>query len=131
RNNLVRFSWVLNKELGDLYPESDLNNLINNEVLESYCALYEILIKSEFNEEEADLLIGILEENLLADVANYVNRKVNTDVSGFVISRELKDYAICNKIEAEIDLDWLEQNKLTAPDIMPVRYLVNGEEPVT
>ncbi|KAF7781826.1 hypothetical protein PRUB_b1166 [Pseudoalteromonas rubra] len=131
KNNLIRFAWVLNKELGDLYPESQLNNLINNEVLESYCALYEILIKSEFNEEEVDLLIGILEENLLADVANYVNRKVNTDVSGFVISRELKDFAICNKIEAEIDLDWLEENKLKAPDIMPIRFLVNGDEAVT
>ncbi|MCX2767112.1 DNA phosphorothioation-dependent restriction protein DptF [Pseudoalteromonas sp. B530] len=131
KNNIIRFAWVLNKELGDLYPESELNNLINNEVLESYCALYEILVKSEFNDEEADLLIGILEENLLADVANYVNRKVNTDVSGFVISRELKDFAICNKVEAEIDLDWLEENRLTAPDIMPIRFLVNGDEVVT
>ncbi|NMP02411.1 DNA phosphorothioation-dependent restriction protein DptF [Pseudoalteromonas arctica] len=131
KNDLIRFAWVLNKELSDLYPESDLINLFNNQVLESYCAIYEILIKSEFNENDADFLIGILEESLLADVAKYVNRKVNTDVSGFVISRELKDFAICNKIEAEIDLDWLEENRLTAPDIMPIRFIVNGDEAVT
>jgi len=131
KNNLIRFSWVLNKVLSDLYSESDLLNLLNNHVLESYCAIYEVLIKSEFNEDDADLLISILEESLLSDIANYVNRKVNTDVSGFVISRELKDFAICNKIEAEIDLDWLEENRLTAPDIMPIRFIVNGDEAVT
>ena len=56
---------------------------------------------------------------------------MNNDVSGFVISRELKNFAICNKIEAEIDLDWLEENRLTAPDIMPIRFIVNGDEAVT
>lgn len=131
KNNLIRFAWVLNKELRDLYPESDLANLFNNEILESYCTIYEILFKSEFNEDESDLLIDILEDNLLAGIANYVNRKVYADVSGFLISRELKDFAICNKIEAEIDLDWLEESRLTAPDIMPIRFIVNGDEAVS
>ena len=125
--NIARLSWVMNKEIKQEFPNSKLVNLFPEQSSISYLELYQRLSKNKFDHSDEDYLVELFEKNILESILNYINRKVPAELSGFVISRELNDFVVCNKLEVELDLEYLEEKIFFSPDLLKIKFIVNQD----
>jgi DNA phosphorothioation-dependent restriction protein DptF len=125
--NIARLAWIMNKEINKKFPDSRLVNLFPDRSFIRYLNLYQRLAKNKFEHNDEDYLVELFEKNILESILNYINRRVPAELSGFVISRELNDFVICNKLEVELDLEYLEEKVFFNPDLLEIRYIVNQD----
>jgi DNA phosphorothioation-dependent restriction protein DptF len=124
---VVRAAYLLEEEalkssLADFSKESYLQESLTN-----YLSLINIFQKDELTSEDEDLCLNIVEELIVNSALEYSNRLLPSKVDGFIVSRKLKDYSICNKVNIQADLDWIENHKLTSTDIIPIPLIINNE----
>ncbi|MEN8636697.1 DNA phosphorothioation-dependent restriction protein DptF [Pseudoalteromonas distincta] len=125
--NIARLAWVMNKEISQKFPNSKLVNLFPERSSVTYLDLYQRLVKNKFDHNDEDYLVELFEKNILESILNYINRKVPAELNGFVISRELNDFVICNKLEVELDLEYLEEKIFFSPDLLEIKFIVNQD----
>ncbi|RHW76735.1 DNA phosphorothioation-dependent restriction protein DptF [Colwellia sp. RSH04] len=124
---IVRAAYLLGEEtlkssLADFSKESFLQESLTN-----YLGLIDIFQKSELTSEDEDLCLNIVEELIVNSALEYSNRLLPSKVDGFIVSRKLKDYSICNKVNIQADLEWIENHKLTSIDKIPIPLVINNE----
>jgi DNA phosphorothioation-dependent restriction protein DptF len=113
---------ILKSSLANFSKESYLQESLTN-----YLNLISIFQKDELTNEDEDLCLNIVEELIVSAALDYSNRLLPSKVDGFIVSRKLKDYSICNKVNIQADLDWIEKHKLTSTDIIPIPLIINNE----
>jgi len=123
---IVRAAYLLGEEilkssLADFSKESFLQESLTN-----YLSLIDIFQKRKLTSEDEDLCLNIVEELIVNSALEYSNRLLPSKVDGFIVSRKLKDYSICNKVNIQADLDWIESHKLTSTDIIPIPLIINN-----
>ncbi|MCW8356851.1 DNA phosphorothioation-dependent restriction protein DptF [Marinomonas pontica] len=124
---IVRAAYLLGEEtlkssLADFSKKTFLQKSLTN-----YLSLINIFQKSELTSEDEDLCLNIVEELIVNSALEYSNRLLPFKVDGFIVSRKLKDYLICNKVNIQADLDWIESHKLKSTDIIPIPLIINNE----
>ncbi|MEY8216699.1 MAG: DNA phosphorothioation-dependent restriction protein DptF, partial [Colwellia sp.] len=124
---IVRGSYLLgdeglNSQLACFTQKSYLQKSLDN-----YLSLIDIFEKNELSENDEDNYLNIVEELLVGSALNYANRLLPSKVDGFIVSRKLQNYSICNKVNIQTDVDWLASQKLTSVDIIPVPLIINNE----
>ena len=48
-------------------------------------------------------------------------------IDGFIVSRQLEEYSVCNKISVQADMDWIEACELISTDAIPIPLIINNE----
>jgi DNA phosphorothioation-dependent restriction protein DptF len=124
---VVRASYLLGEDalkssLANFAKESYLQESLTN-----YLNLINIFQKDELTSEDEDLCLCIIEELIVSAALDYANRLLPSKVDGFIVSRKLKDYSICNKVNIQADLDWIKDHQLTSADIIPIPLIINNE----
>jgi DNA phosphorothioation-dependent restriction protein DptF len=113
---------VLKSSLADFSKKSYLEESLTN-----YLNLIRIFQKGELTGEDEDLCLNIIEELIVNSALDYSNRLLPSKVDGFIVSRKLKYYSICNKVNIQADLEWIENHQLTSTDIIPIPLIINNE----
>jgi len=124
---VVRVAYLLGEEtlkssLADFSKESYLQKSLTN-----YLNLISIFQKGELTSEDEDLCLNIVEELIVNSALDYSNRLLSSKVDGFIVSRKLKDYSICNKVNIQADIEWIEKHQLTSIDKIPIPLIINNE----
>ena len=44
------------------------------------------------------------------------------------MSRQLDDYFICNKVNVQADIDWIEKHHLISTDFIPIPLIINSND---
>ena len=124
---VVRAAYLLEEEalkssLADFSKKSYLQESLTN-----YLSLINIFQKDELTSEDEELCLNIVEELIVNSALEYSNRLLPSKADGFIVSRQLKDYSVCNKVNIQADIDWIEDHKLTSTDIIPIPLIINNE----
>lgn len=124
---IVRASYllgqsVLNSSLANISKDSYLQKSLTH-----YLNLINVYQKDELTSEDEDLCLNIVEELIVNSALDYSNRLLPSKIDGFIVSRKLKDYSICNKVNIQADLNWIENHQLVSTDIIPVPLVINNE----
>ena len=123
---VVRASYLLGKDvlkssLADFSNESYLQESLTN-----YLNLIRIFQKNELTIQDEELCLNIIEELIVNSALDYSNRLLPSKVDGFIVSRKLKEYSICNKVNIQADLDWITDHQLRTADIIPIPLIINN-----
>ncbi|WP_413698546.1 DNA phosphorothioation-dependent restriction protein DptF [Psychromonas sp. KJ10-10] len=124
---IVRVAYLLENEklkslLADFSKESYLQESLIN-----YLNLIRIFQKDELTSEDEDLCLNIVEELIVNSALEYSNRLLPSKADGYIVSRRLNDYSICNKVSIQADLDWIGRHQLTSIDKIPIPLIINDE----
>jgi len=127
----IRLASLLPETIQSKFPNSYFSDISNSLATEHYLELHRIFSKSELNESDEDRLICIIEEKFLGSVLRYINRPISQELNGYVLSREVEEFFICNKIDIALDVAEVERVSDRAPEFMTVPFLVNDDVEVT
>lgn len=124
---VIRGSYLLSDEglssqLAHISSKSYLQKALGN-----YLCLIDIYNKDELSESDEDNYLNIVEELLVNSALNYANRFLPYKVGGFIVSRQINDFSICNKLNIQADVDWVENHQLTSTDVIPIPLIINNE----
>ena len=113
--------------------KSQLSNFFDNspihESLNHYLKLISLYQQEELSHLDEDECLNIVEDLLINSVLIYVNRMLPAKLEGFIVSRQLTEYAVCNKISVQTDIEWIEKHKLITTDFIPIPIIINdGDE---
>ena len=97
--------------------------------LEYYLALIELFERETLSESDMDDYLTIVEELLVSSALDYANRLLPSKVDGYIVSRKIQDFSICNKVNVQADLDYVEKHQLLSTDIIPIQLIINDEPP--
>lgn len=127
---IVRASYLLEEESLD----SSLSEISRNSYLacslNNYLSLVNIFKKTKLTDEDEDICLNIIEEIIVKSSLDYANRLLPSKADGFIVSRNLDDYSICNKVNIQADVEWIEKHKLTTTDFIPIPLIINnGDSP--
>ncbi|WP_350996437.1 DNA phosphorothioation-dependent restriction protein DptF [Shewanella sp. TB7-MNA-CIBAN-0143] len=123
----VRAAYLLEEEslkssLADFSKASFLQ-----ESLKNYLDLIDIFQREKLTIEDEELCLKVVEELIVNSALEYSNRLLPSNLDGFIVSRQLKNYSVCNKVNIQADVDWIENHKLTSTDIIPIPLIINNE----
>lgn len=127
---IIRSAYLLNSEglsslLADLCKKSFLHKS-----LEYYLCLIGLYKKNELSEKDEDNYLNIVEELIVRSALDYANRLLPTKGDGFIVSRQMKEFFICNKVDIQADLGWVESHDLVSTDVIPIALIINGGEAI-
>jgi len=124
---LIRCSFLL-RELDLSFPS---HNCFENEIiaisLKYYLKLISIYESNEINTSDEDDCLNIIEGLLIKSAITYANRMLSINVDGHIVSRKLNENFICNKLNVQADLDWIENHELISTDTLPIPLIINNE----
>jgi len=123
----IRLTCLLREKVQQTHPGSLFAQLIDVPEKGQYLELLNIYSKKVIDENAEEKLIEILEENFLDAVFKYVNRSINQELDGYILSREVGDFYICSKIDIALNIDEIEKGILQAPEFLKVPFIVNDE----
>jgi len=121
----VRLASILSETVINEFPSSYLAKIPSIFHSKSYLELHSIYIKDEINDRDEDTLISVLEGSFINAVIKYINRAFSKDINGYLLSRNVKDFFVCNKVEIALDLEAIEKMTHIAPEYLEVPYIVN------
>lgn len=124
---IIRASLMLknhNDDIGICDLEED--NFIKK-ALSNYLKLIDVYEKEELNTADENDCLDIIEGLIVNSVLIYSNRMLNERAEGFIVSRAHERYSICNKINVQADLDWIEKHKLISYDKIPIPLVLNND----
>ncbi|KZZ41374.1 hypothetical protein A3755_23530, partial [Oleiphilus sp. HI0085] len=127
----VRLASILSETVINEFPGSYLAKIPSILSSKSYLELHSIFIKGELSDRDEDTLISVLEESFINAVLTYINRAVSKDINSYVLSRNVKDFFICNKVEIALDLEAIEEMTHIAPEFLKVPFIVNETSEVS
>lgn len=124
---LVRGAYLLNgyslkSTLPSFYKDSYLQI-----ALKYYLRLLDVYEAKELSERDEDDCLNIIEDLIVKSAITYANRQLPILVDGYIVSRKLSEYSVCNKINIQADIDWIERNQLISKDTIPIPLIINGE----
>ncbi|MNC24345.1 hypothetical protein D3C75_723980 [compost metagenome] len=124
---LIRCSFLL-RELDLSFPS---HNCFENEIiyksLKYYLKLISIYECNEINTSDEDDCLNIIEGLLTKAAIIYANRLLSINVDGHIVSRKLNENFVCNKLNVQADLDWIENHELISTDTLPIPLIINNE----
>lgn len=111
----------LSSRLAYSSKKSYLQKALNN-----YLCLIDIFEKDEITDSDEDNYLNIVEELLVNSALDYANRLLPYKQDGFIVSRQIKDFSICNKLNVQADVDWVEHHQLISTDVIPIPLIINN-----
>lgn len=125
---LVRGAYLLNgynlkSTLRDFYKDSYLQI-----ALKHYLRLVSVYDAVELSERDEDDCLNIIEDLIVKSSLAYANRQLSVQVDGYIVSRKLSEYSVCNKINIQADMNWIEQHQLISKDIIPIPLIINDNK---
>ena len=93
-----------------------------------YLNLIQLYNQTTLEQEDEELYLNIIETLLISSIFKYANRKLSFKIDNYIVSRQIKDFSICNKTMIEIDLEWIETHQLLSIDTLPIPLIINNEE---
>ncbi len=124
---IVRLAYMLRKDKNLTHLSQKLSVGFTLIEKQHYLTLIDIYSKNYLERSDEDLLLDIVEDILVKAVFKYANRKLKNNNTSFIVSREVKNYMICNKVDIQADLDWIEKYDLQSTDYLPIPLIVNGK----
>ncbi len=124
---VIRSSYLLSDEGLSSQLAHFPNKSYLQKALDNYLCLIDIFEKDELSESDKDSYFNIVEELLVNSALDYANRLLPYKVDGFVVSRHIKKFSICNKLNIQADVDWVENHQLTSTDVIPIPLIINNE----
>lgn len=122
---IIRSSYLLNNEgLNSQLADFSKNSFLQKS-LEHYLCLVDLYKKNEFTEEDEDNYLNIVEELIVSSALEYANRLLPSKGEGFIVSRQINEFSICNKANIQADVGWAESHDLLSTDAIPVALVVN------
>lgn len=124
---VVRLSYMLRKDsiLNSLPNYLKYSSMLSEK--EYYLALIDIYSKDKLDKKDEDLFFDIVEDILVKAIFKYANRKLKEQNSSYIVSREVNEYIICNKVEIQADLEWVEDHQLRTTDFLPIPLTINDK----
>ena len=122
---IVRASYLLEEEIVDSSLAEISKKSYLKESLSKYLSLINLYQKDELKGEDEDTCLNIIEELIVNSALDYANRLLPLKADGFIVSRKLQDFSVCNKVNVQADLDWIEEHNLTSTDIIPIPLIIN------
>lgn len=124
---LIRGAYLLNghnlkSSLPHFYHSSYLQI-----ALKHYLRLISVYEAVELSEKDEDDCLNIIEDLIVKSALAYANRQLPIPIDGFIVSRKLSEYSVCNKINIQADIDWIERHQLISKDIIPIPLIINNE----
>lgn len=124
---LVRGAYLLNgynlkSTLPDFYKDSYLHI-----ALKHYLSLVSVYEAEDLAEGDEDNCLKIIEDLIVQSSLSYANRQLPIKVDGFIVSRKLSKYSVCNKINIQADIDWIARHKPISKDYIPIPLIINNE----
>ncbi|MGN2670789.1 DNA phosphorothioation-dependent restriction protein DptF [Aliivibrio fischeri] len=95
--------------------------------LDNYLCLIEIFNKNEVLNSDEDEYFYIVEDILINSALDYANRLLPFKLDGYIVSRKIQDFSVCNKVSIQADLDWVKEYKLHNTDILPIPLIINNK----
>lgn len=123
---LVRASYLLGEDVLKSSLAEFSNESYLNQALTYYLELIRIFQKNELTTKDEDSCLNIVEELIVNSALKYSNRLLPSKVDGYIVSRKLKDYSICNKVNIQADLDWIIDHQLRSADIIPIPLIIKN-----
>lgn len=124
---LIRCSFLL-RELGLSFPSPNcFESEIITKSLNYYLKLINVYEKPEINSADEDDCLNIIEGVIIKAAIAYANRMLSINVDGHIVSRKLKDKFVCNKLNVQADLDWIEMHELKSTDTLPIPLIINNQ----
>ena len=125
---LTRCSYLLG-ETGLIPCIANLTkNSYLQQALEYYLCLIDLYGKDQLTSEDEEKYLRVIEDILITAAFEYANRSLPTKVDGYIVSRSINDYAVCNKASVQADLNWVEKNKLVSIDTLPIPLIINNKD---
>tara|TARA_R110001583_G_scaffold47238_2_gene147994 strand:- start:18897 stop:20525 length:1629 start_codon:yes stop_codon:yes gene_type:complete len=115
---------TLTSQLASFSSKSYLQKSLTN-----YLTLINLFEKETLSDSDEDDYLTIVEELLISSALNYANRLLPAQVDGYVVSRKIQNFSICNKVNVQADVDWVEKHQLVSKDIIPISLTINDETP--
>jgi DNA phosphorothioation-dependent restriction protein DptF len=97
--------------------------------LTNYLILIELFEKEVLSDSDEDDYVNIVEDLLISSALDYANRLLPSRVDGYIVSRKIQSFSICNKVNVHADVDWVEKYELLSKDIIPISLIINDEPP--
>ncbi|MBW3513356.1 DNA phosphorothioation-dependent restriction protein DptF [Shewanella sp. NKUCC01_JLK] len=124
---LVRGAYLLNghnlkSTLPNFYKDSYLQI-----ALKHYLRLVSVYEAVELSVRDEDDCLNIIEDLILKSLLEYANRQLPVQVDGYIVSRKLNEYSVCNKINIQADIEWIKRHQLISNDIIPIPLIINNE----
>lgn len=107
--------------IANFYNDSCLQRSLSN-----YLSLIALFHKNRLTDTDEDQCLIIIEELIVKSALQYSNRLLPSKVDGYIVSRQLVDYSICNKVNIQADLDWIENHDLKSTDRLPIPLSINN-----
>ncbi|WP_444997910.1 DNA phosphorothioation-dependent restriction protein DptF [Aliikangiella sp. IMCC44359] len=130
RYGAIRLASILSETIKSKFPGSYLSRIPSTTIYKVYLELHQIFNKSQIHEQDEDKLISVLEDDFLRAVIKYINRAISLDLNGYVLSRDVRDFFICNKVDIALDFEKIEQMSNIAPESIRVPFIVNEDKEV-
>ena len=89
--------------------------------------LINVYEKTEINSADEDDCLNIIEGVIIKAAIAYANRMLSINFDGHIVSRKLKDKFVCNKLNVQADLDWIEMHELKSTDTLPIPLIINNQ----
>lgn len=122
RSSYLLQGHTLTSSLSNFYEKSDIQKS-----LKYYLRLINIYKKSELSSQDEDDCLNILEELIVSSAITYANRALPSKADGFIVSRKLANYSVCNRVNIQADIDWIEDYELISTDTIPIPLIINDE----
>mgnify|MGYP001972734804 CR=1 FL=1 len=124
---IIRGAFLLNghnlkSSLPNFYHSSYLQI-----ALKHYLRLISVYETFELSDKDEDDCLNIIEDLIVKSALTYANRQLPIPVDGFIVSRKLSEYSVCNKINIQADIDSIERHQLISKDIIPIPLIINNE----
>lgn len=97
------------------------------QALNKYLCLIDLFEKDKLLDSDVDIYLNIVEDLLVNSALDYANRLIPSKVDGFIVSRKIKDFSVCNKVNIQADIDWVESGQLVTTDVIPISLIINNE----
>ncbi|WP_337021553.1 DNA phosphorothioation-dependent restriction protein DptF [Pantoea anthophila] len=124
---IIRASLMLKNYSNSLFVDDlEKDDIIKN-ALKYYLKLVAIYEKKELSRADENDCLDIIESLIVNSVLIYSNRMLNERAEGFIVSRTNERYSICNKINVQADLDYIEKHKLLSYDKIPIPLILNND----
>ena len=127
----IRLSSLLSETIQIQFPKSCFAKIPTSSVSNNYLELHRIFSKSKIDEQDEDRLISLIDEDFLGVVIKYINRSISQDLNGYVLSRDVADFFIFNKVDISHDIAKVEHGSEITPEFLSVPFLVNDNIPVS
>lgn len=114
--------YSFNSYLSNIFERIDLYKALN-----LYLGLIHLYGKNKLSLNEEDECLKIIEDLLITSVFYYANRMLPSKAEGFIVSRKLSGYSICNKVSVQADVAWIENHELITADVIPIPLIINDQ----